>query len=113
MISTLPVSPDGDSKQGTFSPTGSSKFSGTPFGNESSRLAFLPLDRHDGSNPRIKIDRLLPGVFVYRFSQDFNYTNANHYIDHMINVILAETGPTNRTGSIKPGVSYFSNGLVH
>jgi sodium-independent sulfate anion transporter 11 len=107
-ISTLPFSPLDEKKQGDISPNGSAGYTRAESSTEalkSPRLTFLPLDRHDGSNPRIKIDRLLPGVFVYRFSQDFNYTNANHYIDHMIGVILAETGPTNRSGLTKPGVS--------
>jgi sodium-independent sulfate anion transporter 11 len=72
---------------------------------ESSRLVFLPLDGHDGSNPRIKIQSPGPGVFVYRFSESFNYINANHYIDNMITHVMSETRPTTRNMFINPGVS--------
>src|ERR1700754_4296959 len=37
---------------------------------------YLPLDRSDGSNPLVELERPLPGIFVYRFTEGFNYTNS-------------------------------------
>jgi sodium-independent sulfate anion transporter 11 len=72
---------------------------------ENVRNIFLPLDRHDGTNPRVELELPYPGVFIYRFTEGFNYTNANHYLDHMVNVVLAETRPTILKKFEKPGVN--------
>ena len=60
-----------------------------------SRNIFLPLDHGDGSNPDIDIQNPYPGVFIYRFSEGFNYPNANHYLDQLTNHIYANTRRTN------------------
>ncbi|KAH8602580.1 putative sulfate permease 2 [Bisporella sp. PMI_857] len=60
-----------------------------------SRNIFLPLDHHDGSNPEIDIQTPFPGVFIYRFSEGFNYPNANHYLDQLTDHIYANTRRTN------------------
>ena len=60
-----------------------------------SRNIFLPLDHGDGSNPEIDIQDPYPGVFIYRFSEGFNYPNANHYLDQLTNHIYAKTRRTN------------------
>lgn len=62
--------------------------------SEASRTVFLPLGREDGLNPSIRIEQPGSGIFIYRFSQDFNYTNANSYLDHMLTHINSHTKAT-------------------
>ncbi|KAI9748539.1 MAG: hypothetical protein M4579_007196 [Chaenotheca gracillima] len=59
------------------------------------RNLFLPIDHHDGTNPEIQVDSPYPGIFIYRFSEGFNYPNANHYLDHLTSTIFKETRRTN------------------
>lgn len=59
------------------------------------RNAFIPIDHEDGSNPSLKIESPYPGVFIYRFSEGFNYPNANHYLDHLTAHVFAHTRRTN------------------
>ncbi|KAI0532046.1 sulfate permease [Xylaria digitata] len=58
------------------------------------REAFLPLNRRDGSNKAINIRNPYPGVFVYRFSEGFNYANTAHYMDELVAYIQKHTRPT-------------------
>lgn len=67
------------------------------------RNVFLPLDHNDGTNPSIELSRPFPGIFMYRFSEGFNYPNVSHYLEHMIQTIFAETRRTNRDMYAKPG----------
>jgi sodium-independent sulfate anion transporter 11 len=55
----------------------------------SSRTIFLPFDHGDGSNPEVDVQTPYPGIFIYRFSEGFNYPNANHYLDHLTDTIFA------------------------
>ena len=59
------------------------------------RNIFLPFNHSDGSNPTVDIEAPYPGIFVYRFSEGFNYPNANHYTDYLVNTIFRETCRTN------------------
>jgi sodium-independent sulfate anion transporter 11 len=58
------------------------------------RNAFISLDRHDGSNPGIEIEKPRPGIFIYRITEGFNYTNANRQLDYLAEWIIQETKPT-------------------
>ncbi|TGJ84702.1 hypothetical protein E0Z10_g4074 [Xylaria hypoxylon] len=58
------------------------------------REAFLPLNRRDGSNTSVNIRNPYPGVFVYRFSEGFNYANTAHYMDELVAFIQKHTRPT-------------------
>ncbi|KAI3339536.1 sulfate permease [Ustulina deusta] len=58
------------------------------------REAFLPLERRDGSNTSVEIRNPYPGVFIYRFSEGFNYTNTAHYMDELVAFIQKHTRPT-------------------
>lgn len=78
---------------GTF--TGSQE---APFRN-----VFLPITHADGSNPEVELDNPYPGVFIYRFSEGFNYTNASHSLEYMTEYILAHTRRTNPEQFDKPG----------
>jgi sodium-independent sulfate anion transporter 11 len=71
--------------------------------DDDARACFLPLDRRDGSNPDIPLERPYPGIFIYRFTEGFNFPNANHHLDYMVNVITAETRPTTVTTFTKLG----------
>lgn len=70
------------------------------------RNAYLPIDHYDGSNPAIEFEKPYPGIFLYRFSEGFNYPNANHYLDGMVSTIFKETRRTNPNSYGRPGVSY-------
>lgn len=77
-----------------------------PADNEDSvRDIYLPLDHHDGSNPEISLEDPYPGVFIYRFSEGYNYPNANHYLDELTDAIFKKTRRTNANSYGRPGVS--------
>ena len=69
----------------------------------STRNVFLPIDHRDGSNPSIEVTRPYPGVFMYRFSEGYNYPNASHYLDYLVATILKETRRTDTNTYAKPG----------
>jgi sodium-independent sulfate anion transporter 11 len=69
------------------------------------REAFLPLSRRDGSNTNVNIRNPYPGVFVYRFSEGFNYANTAHYMDELVAYIQKHTRPTTLNRFEKIGVS--------
>jgi sodium-independent sulfate anion transporter 11 len=64
-------------------------------GEDSVRDVFLPIDHHDGSNPQIELQDPYPGIFIFRFSEGFNYPNTNHYLDHLVDTIFKKTRRTN------------------
>ena len=80
-----------------------SSFSNDP--DTSVRNVFLPLSHADGSNPSVELDKPYPGIFIYRFSEGYNYPNANHYLDYMVKTIFEETRRTNAFSYPRPGVS--------
>lgn len=67
------------------------------------RNIFLPIDHRDGSNPDIEVATPYPGVFIYRFSEGFNYPNANPYLDQLTAHIFANTRRTNLDHYARPG----------
>jgi len=67
------------------------------------RNVFIPIDHDDGSNPDIEVRNPYDGIFIYRFSEGFNYPNANHYLDHLTNYIFAHTNRTNPNSYPRPG----------
>ena len=76
--------------------------------DKSTRNLFLPISHNDGSNPEVDVESPYPGIFIYRFSEGFNYPNANHYLDFMVASIFKETRRTNPAFYPKLGVSSFS-----
>lgn len=62
---------------------------------DSTREVFLPIDHHDGTNPDVSLQTPAPGIFIYRFSEGYNYPNANHYLDYMVATIFKQTRRTN------------------
>jgi sodium-independent sulfate anion transporter 11 len=67
------------------------------------RSIFLPINHQDGSNPDIEVEQPLPGIFIYRFSEGFNYPNANHYTDYLVQTIFRSTRRTNPHAFKRPG----------
>lgn len=67
------------------------------------RTIFLPVDHNDGSNPAVELEIPYPGVFIYRFSEGFNYPNSGHYMDHLTHTIFRETRRTNPFTFGRPG----------
>lgn len=68
-----------------------------------SRNIFLPLDHHDGTNPALPLEQPYPGIFIYRFSEGFNYPNANYTLEYMVEEIFKQTRRTNLTSYPRPG----------
>ncbi|RYP90621.1 hypothetical protein DL770_003288 [Monosporascus sp. CRB-9-2] len=58
------------------------------------RNIFLPVDHADGSNPEIDIASPYPGIFIYRFSETFNYPSASSTLDYLSSYIFANTRRT-------------------
>ncbi|CAD0106770.1 unnamed protein product, partial [Aureobasidium uvarum] len=67
------------------------------------RNIFLPIEHDDGSNPMIETDSPYPGVFIYRFSEGYNYPNANHYLDYMVASITRQTRRNDPNPYARPG----------
>lgn len=82
---------DGDGKYGSL---GANRVSSEDE-DHAHRSIFLPVNHADGSNPDIEIEQPHPGIFIYRFSEGFNYPNANHYTDYLVQNIFANTRRTN------------------
>ncbi len=76
--------------------------------DKSTRNLFLPISHNDGSNPEVDVESPYPGIFMYRFSEGFNYPNANHYLDYMVATIFKETRRTNPAFYPRLGVSSLS-----
>jgi sodium-independent sulfate anion transporter 11 len=70
---------------------------------DTTRDAFIPIEHDDGSNPDIEVKNPYDGIFIYRFSEGFNYPNANHYLDNLTNYIFAHTRRTNPSSYPRPG----------
>ena len=67
------------------------------------RNVFLPITHADGSNPEVELDNPYPGIFIYRFAEGFNYTNASHSLEYMTQHIFAHTRQTNLAHFERPG----------
>lgn len=64
------------------------------------RPLFLPIDELDSD---MKLENPRPGVFIYRFSEGFNYPNASHYTEAMVQSIFKSTRRTNAQAYIAKG----------
>ncbi|KAK4144730.1 sulfate transporter family-domain-containing protein [Dichotomopilus funicola] len=67
------------------------------------RNVFLPITHADGSNPEVALDNPYPGIFIYRFAEGFNYTNASHSLGYMTDYIFANTRRTSLATYDRPG----------
>jgi solute carrier family 26 (sodium-independent sulfate anion transporter), member 11 len=68
------------------------------------REAFLPFDHRDGTNPSVDVTSPSPGVFIYRFTEGFNFTNQAYYLDQFVEYIKAKTRRTTLDKFEKIGV---------
>jgi solute carrier family 26 (sodium-independent sulfate anion transporter), member 11 len=75
----------------------------------SARNVYLPLDHGDGSNPDVKIRSPYPGIFIYRFSEGFNYPNANSSLDYLTEHISTSTRRTSPEFFERPGDRPWNN----
>ncbi|KAH7016777.1 sulfate transporter family-domain-containing protein [Ilyonectria destructans] len=71
--------------------TSRSSCDNTLHGETESREVFLPLDRKDASNPDIDVESPYPGIFIYRFSEGYNYTNQAYHIDTLVQYLMDKT----------------------
>lgn len=69
------------------------------------RQIFVPLDRRDGSNPKVEVEEVYPGVIVYRFPEGFNYTNYTHHMDDLESYVIRNTQRTKEVEHHHPSVS--------
>ncbi|KAI8963794.1 sulfate permease [Daldinia sp. FL1419] len=60
----------------------------------SERNLFIPINHEDGSNPRVPVSHPYPGVFIYQFSELFNYPNATRFLDGLTAGIFKATRRT-------------------
>ncbi|KAM0443628.1 hypothetical protein ACHAQK_003275 [Fusarium lateritium] len=75
----------------------------------SARNVFLPLDHGDGSNPEVEVDHPYPGIFIYRFSEGFNYPNANSTLDYLTNFVQFNTRRSSPEAFEQPGDRPWNN----
>jgi sodium-independent sulfate anion transporter 11 len=94
-----------ESKGGAYVKPSGPKGSGGSGDGAEYRNAFLPISHQDGSNPAIELEDPYPGVFIFRFSEGFNYPNANHYLDFLTKSVFEKTQRTNPLSYPRPGVS--------
>jgi sodium-independent sulfate anion transporter 11 len=66
-----------------------------------SRQVYIPYDTKDKRNPEIKVEPAYPGVFIYRFAENFNYINQAYHIDHLTTYIKSHTRRTRSDDSIR------------
>ncbi|KAK3066248.1 hypothetical protein LTR53_017484, partial [Teratosphaeriaceae sp. CCFEE 6253] len=71
--------------------------------DKSKRNIYLPIDHDDGSNPTLQVEHPYPGIFIYRFSEGYNYPNASHYLDYMVHEIMRTCRRTNTLSMGKLG----------
>ncbi|KAI1213889.1 putative sulfate permease [Annulohypoxylon truncatum] len=67
------------------------------------RNVFLPIDHGDGSNPQVEVASPYPGIFIYRFSEGFNYPSASHTLDYLTSHIFANTRRNRSNAYSRPG----------
>ncbi|EWZ50514.1 SulP family sulfate permease [Fusarium oxysporum f. sp. radicis-lycopersici 26381] len=75
----------------------------------SARNVFLPLGHGDGSNPEVEVDHPYPGIFIYRFSEGFNYPNANSSLDYLTDFIQSNTQRSSPEAFERPGDRPWNN----
>lgn len=70
----------------------------------SARTLFLPLDSGvSGINPEIHLEQPSPGILIYRLSEGFNYLNADHVLETMVQDIHQRTRRTISTSFVRAG----------
>jgi sodium-independent sulfate anion transporter 11 len=81
--------------------------------DEQSRVAFLPLDRKDASNPDIQVESPYPGVFIYRLTEGFNYINQAQHMRILLAHIMKHTRRTTANDGVDAKVSKSIDSALH
>jgi sodium-independent sulfate anion transporter 11 len=58
---------------------------------EEVRQVYIPYDVKDNHNPKVTVEPAYPGVFIYRFSENFNYINQAYHVDYLTSYIMSHT----------------------
>ncbi|KAH7319889.1 sulfate transporter family-domain-containing protein [Stachybotrys elegans] len=66
------------------------------------RSVFVPLDRKDASNPGIAVKSPYPGVFIYRFSENYSYMNQACHVEQLMAYIMDHTTRTSEEEYERP-----------
>ncbi|KAF2866440.1 sulfate permease 2 [Massariosphaeria phaeospora] len=61
---------------------------------ERRRDVYVALQGKTSQNPKTKVEPPYPGVFIYRFSENFNYLNQALHMDHLLSHVLEHTRRT-------------------
>ncbi|KAF2129222.1 sulfate permease [Dothidotthia symphoricarpi CBS 119687] len=64
------------------------------------RQVFLPHTGKSNHNPNVTVEPAYPGVFIYRFSENFNYVNQAYHMDHLITYVKSHT----RRSDVEDGI---------
>ncbi|OTB09178.1 hypothetical protein M426DRAFT_316471 [Hypoxylon sp. CI-4A] len=78
-------------------------------GIASERNLFIPIDHDDNSNPRIPLSHPYPGVFIFQFSELFNYPNATRTLDGLTAGVFKATRRTDPASLGKLGDRPWNN----
>ncbi|KAG9194820.1 hypothetical protein G6011_04855 [Alternaria panax] len=65
------------------------------------RQVYMPYDTTDNHNPNITVEPAYPGVFIYRFSENFNYINQAYHVDYLTSYITSHTRRTQTDDGIR------------
>ncbi|RAR14062.1 sulfate permease [Stemphylium lycopersici] len=65
------------------------------------RQVYIPYDAKDNHNPSVNIEPAYPGVFIYRFSENFNYVNQAYHVDYLASYITSHTRRTQADDGIR------------
>ncbi|RMZ70599.1 sulfate permease 2 [Pyrenophora seminiperda CCB06] len=65
------------------------------------RQVYIPYDTRDNHNPSINVEPAYPGVFIYRFSENFNYINQAFHVDYLRSYITSHTRRTQADDGIR------------
>lgn len=63
-------------------------------GQNAPRDIYMPLNRKDASNPNINVETPYPGVFIYRFTEGYNYTNQALHVEALVTYITSSARRT-------------------
>jgi sodium-independent sulfate anion transporter 11 len=68
---------------------------------QESRQVYMPYDVTDNRNPNITVEPAYPGVFIYRFSENFNYISQAYHVDYLTSYITSHTRQTQADDGIR------------
>jgi solute carrier family 26 (sodium-independent sulfate anion transporter), member 11 len=79
-------------------------------GGNAVRNVFLPMDYGASEpSPHLTIGCPHPGIFIYRFSEGFNYPNANASLEYLVDFVYANTTRTSPEYYERPGDRPWNN----